>query len=125
VGSSLRFSVAPILVAGIVACTGESGVRITGRIEPPSGATNVRCTADLLLEKDNRRVASNEILSRTDGTYLESFRLPRGAQNYFLEVGCQGFADRVRSGPHELGGSLEHYDTPLDLGTLSLKKESK
>lgn len=107
--------------APLVACAlgvGDSAARITGVIVDETQGAYHDCRIDLF------HVSKDAVLDsrRIDSHFLITFVLPERPASYKLRVSCSESGEAFESKPVLLGDLRKTYASPLDLGTVVLRR---
>jgi hypothetical protein len=106
---------------------GDNAARVKVRVTDERGHPYHECRTELLSSK-NRQVLYAPSPDppfpdpRPLGTFITTFILPPGAGLYLMRVACEGSNETFTSEPTMLPNPDTTFSTPVDLGTVQLKR---
>lgn len=99
-----------------VSCMGgDSAFKVRGTVVGANGATVDSCLLELYLAKNGQLVDKATV----GNNFEESFVIAPTIDEYYMVVRCNGHSHQTAV--YELG-DIEHFNTPIDLGKITLKR---
>lgn len=96
---------------------GDGAARIKGKIILPAENKTSACYLKIYLKKNERMIRNYEIKDSFD----ERFTVSPCDDDYFITINCKGYSDTYYKCCYSIGGT-KYYESPIDIGEITLKK---